>query len=255
MPPCALYIGALTAYVKVNSGGPTGELLQGLVKFSKVSACSEKGPSRTLGGEFLLKVAQLTFGPAENFPFVKNALLEANLQTDKVVDGICKLITPTMVGQLASKQKRDFVKECEQAMAEARQLCKAVSLPDELTIKHVGQLDVGCIGFLIGKGKEIEGIEYKSVSAISAALLAEVKATQLPVASAAPGGVDPIADIRADEQTRSDAAPETITQMKNLAFQSAKKGFVIDTHIHEKSTDTDMVFRIASISDSGVCCL
>ena len=128
LPPCASYIGALSTYVKLNSGGQSAELLHELVKFSKTFACSEKGPLRTLGGEFLMKVATLSFGPLEKYPLVKNALLEANLQTDKVVDGICKMITPTMVSQLAKQGNRATVKKCEALMEQARGICKTGNL-------------------------------------------------------------------------------------------------------------------------------
>ena len=56
LPPCANYIGALTAYAKSNSGGMSGELLNDLVKFSKMFGCDEKGALRALGGDQYQKI-------------------------------------------------------------------------------------------------------------------------------------------------------------------------------------------------------
>ena len=81
VPPCANYIGALTAYVKNNSGGMCGELLNDLVKFSKTFGCDEKGALRAFGGEFIWAVATLHFGALEKYPFVKTSLFKLGYQT------------------------------------------------------------------------------------------------------------------------------------------------------------------------------
>lgn len=60
MPPCAPYIATLASYVQANSGGIAGELLQELAAFSKAFACSEQGPNRALGSEFMARLMALT---------------------------------------------------------------------------------------------------------------------------------------------------------------------------------------------------
>ena len=64
LPQCAGWIGALTAYVKVNAGGTNGELLKELAAFAKSVGASDRGPTRTMGSEFLLRAAGMNWGKA-----------------------------------------------------------------------------------------------------------------------------------------------------------------------------------------------
>jgi hypothetical protein len=109
-PPCTPYMHAIAKYVENHSGGIDAELIADLCAFQKLYASSEKIP-KTLGGEYIHKVASLTFGPSEAFPYVVHALLKTNLSSKKSVDGICRLLLPSSVSQIASKPARAKVKE------------------------------------------------------------------------------------------------------------------------------------------------
>jgi hypothetical protein len=167
LPPCAPYIGVLSKYVQSNAGGATGELLQDLSKFQKAFACSQHGPSRILGSEYIAKVGGLAFGSGEKYPYLQNACLEANLSSPKVVDGVCKLLLPSHLSTLTVQANRPSIKECETLMSDARKLCKKMSVDEATRVLHVGKLDVRCILHLAKKGNEGEGKEYKSFSEIA----------------------------------------------------------------------------------------
>ena len=114
LPTCASYIDVLASYVKKNSGA--GALLHDLSSFQKAFGCGEKGAARALGSEFISRVSGLNFGVGVKLPYLKNACLKANLQSSKVVDGVCKLLYPSHVGALAAEKKRELAKSVEQLM-------------------------------------------------------------------------------------------------------------------------------------------
>ena len=54
MPTCSPYMETLAAYVQKLGGGAAAEdLLGDLNSFLKTFACSEQGPLRTLGSEYI----------------------------------------------------------------------------------------------------------------------------------------------------------------------------------------------------------
>ena len=263
LPPCASYIGSLTAFVKNNSGGMSGELLKDLVKFSKTFGCDEKGALRALGGEFISAVATLNFGGLEKYPFVKTSLFELNLQSNHLIDNICKFITPTIVKGLLHKDKRDHVKLCECVMQQARSISSSLNLTEELAIKSLGMLDVRCAAFLTGKGKALEGIDFNTVEEIEKTFLkdigisdANIKAGKLVAATEAEASEHAAPDEEDDPENNA-AAPESLAEMKDMAFQAAKMGYKVNAHIFEKSAPKDQpdkIYQIVSMSSTAAYC-
>ena len=123
LPTCASYIDVLAHYVKNFCGD--GALLNDLSSFQKAFGCSDKGAARALGSEFISKVSGLNFGPGIKNPYVQNACLKANLQSSKVVGGVCKLLLPSHVAALAADKKRALVNSAEKTMEDCRKLCDA----------------------------------------------------------------------------------------------------------------------------------
>ena len=171
LPPCAPYISTLAMYVQNNAGGVTGDLLKELSLHQKAFACNEGGASRAMGSEFMANLAKLKFGNAEMLPYVQNAAIKANMVAPghKIVDGFCRLILPSQVSSLASKENKPKCQEAEKIMASARDLCnKLPGLPQKKITKLLGQLDVRMILHVIKKGKDgPEGKEFPSLSAIA----------------------------------------------------------------------------------------
>ena len=88
-------------------------------------------------------------------------------QADKVLDGICRLLMPSSLSALAHKDNRQKVSAAEDLMCNARLLCDAHKIADRDKVQLVGKLDIRLVCFLLKKGKECEGKEYKTVQEIS----------------------------------------------------------------------------------------
>ena len=171
LPPCAGWVGALADYVKSNSGGMKGELLQELNTFRRAFRCSAAGSKRMLGSDFFRKLASMNFGH-ERFPYVLNACVKANLQSPatKHIDGFCKLISPQALTNLVSKEKRPLVREAETMMTDARQLASALKINPTETVKIIGKLDCRLVLHILKLGKVGEGRDYASIAEISEVL-------------------------------------------------------------------------------------
>ena len=170
MPPCAKWIALLANYVRINSGGVSGELLIELRDFSRAFGCTQESSIRTLGSEFFMKLNSLNFGPTERYPYVLNAVIKTNLSSPKVIDGVCKLIAPNNMSSLTSKPNRSLIKESERLMQDARKLIKTLQLPSGQVVTCIGQLDVRCILHILKKAKEAGDVVFDSINAIAEAI-------------------------------------------------------------------------------------
>ena len=250
MPPCAPYIRSLVTFVNANSGGVDGTLMDELSRFFKTFACSESGATRRLGSEFMNKLANLSFGPGERYPYVMNACIEVNLASPKVVDGVCRLLQPPQLQAIASKDNRVMVKAAEKLMCDARELCKKLHVPKSVSIKCVGKCDVRCILVIVKKVKEVEKKDLETIEHVAEALISDLADAGYKV---------DLATVISSAQPQSQAqpsapadVPETIEQLKSLTFQAAKLGFVPGAAVLLKHGDGTLC-RIKTVSDrSGV---
>ena len=251
LPSCASYIDVLANYVKNNSGA--GALLNDLSSFQKAFGCGAKGAARALGSEFISKVSGLNFGPGVKHPYVKNACLKANLQSKKVVDGVCKLLLPSHVAVLAADKKRALVNSAEKLMEDGRKLCDALSLADENRVVHIGMLDVRLILHICNKGNEGEGIDFKSFEDIAAAFVTDLqKDLGVLIDTSALSGTSMPSGSSGTRHLAHAAVNkiESIQQMKSIKYQASKEGFVINAMVVEKKHE-GTIFEIKSISDDG----
>ena len=164
MPVCKSWVKSLSTYVDQNSGGPDGELINELSDYAKAFHGSGDGLQRIIGGEFFDKINSLNWGSGAKFPYVKHALLEAQLASpaDKMQSGHCRLLMPSMSGELVKKDKRTDVLQAEKTMTEARTVCTALKLKTSAGIKFIGLLDVRLVLHLLKKGKDFESTVFKS---------------------------------------------------------------------------------------------
>lgn len=111
----------------------------------------------------------LNFGPAERFPFVLLALVEANLVSPagKVVDGICRLLTPAMLQQVSAKDARNNVRTAERLMRDARLLVDALNVGQSQKVRLVGMLDCRLACYLTKRNKEMEGKTFQGIPQIA----------------------------------------------------------------------------------------
>ena len=116
--------------------------------------------------EFIGKVATLKWGKAMSFPYVQNACLMTNLVSPKVSDGICKLLQPSAVSALTSKDNLVKVQEAEQLMQDARKLCDTMAASTPARTRAIGMLDTRCILHILKKHKDANDVAFESINAI-----------------------------------------------------------------------------------------
>ena len=98
-PPCHDYIAVLGRFVRLYGGGPGAPIVLWLDEFAKQHA-----ENRVLGEEFMTAVTDLQFEHgSKHYPIIRQALLALQLTSPKVINGICKLLTPSDVRQLAGQ--------------------------------------------------------------------------------------------------------------------------------------------------------
>jgi len=164
LPSCAGWSQELTAYVRRNGGGNSGELLHDLARFQK--AFASKGRRRMLGGEFIGAVTKLKLDPAKPTPFILQALLEVNLCGPTDADGMCRFIKPTTVGRLKAGDNQNNSLLAEAMMADARRLAKELHVEATVAARFTGQMDVRLICFLLNQQGILEETKYESVQEI-----------------------------------------------------------------------------------------
>ena len=168
MPPCAAYIKEVSLYVQRQAP----ELLAELALFQKAFACNDSGPHRVVGEQFLQKLNSLKWGATNPCPQILLAAIECQLicPAHKVIDGVCRLLTPGMLAQLVSKANKDAVLEAEHLMTEARKLCKASGAKEADRVKCLGRLDVRLMLFLTKSAKLAGQKIFDSIAAIAEAV-------------------------------------------------------------------------------------
>ena len=151
MPPCAGYIKDISSYVQRQAP----ELLTELGLFQKAFACNDSGPSRTIGEQFIQKLNSLKWGATHPCPHILLAAVECQLTcpSHKVVDGLCRLLTPGMLASLVAAANKPTVFEAERLMTEARKLVKASGASETDRVKALGRLDVRLMLFLTKSAK------------------------------------------------------------------------------------------------------
>ena len=139
--PAAKYSKVLAAVVRLQPS----ECLEDLGSFYKVHAEADagQGPSRHCGSEWFARLANLSFGKLEKYPWVINAAIKANLlaKGPKLTDGVCKLITTSHLSSLTTGGNRASIKEMEKIMNDCRTLCDKTGISGALKTILIGKLD------------------------------------------------------------------------------------------------------------------
>ena len=137
--PCSKYASILASVAKQT---PV-ECVHDLSEFWKAFQTSEATSSRFMGSEFLARLASLSFGKADRFPWVVNSCMKANMlsKDTKLVDGFCRLLTTSNLTSLTSLANRPNVAKMEKVMSLARAICTRANLEPSVTTLMVGRLD------------------------------------------------------------------------------------------------------------------
>ena len=162
--PCAKYCDVLGAVARKLPS----ECGRDLAAFYKACCGSGKETAaRYMGSEFLSRLAGLTFGKLDNFPWVLTAAWKANLlaSDNKVTDGFCRLVTTAHLSSLSAMGARDSVKKMERIMTSSRELVVRLHLPNALSVKILGLLDTRLIMYHLKLGKYADR-QFKSIDEI-----------------------------------------------------------------------------------------
>ena len=139
------------------------ECIQDLSAFYKAWACPAEGQGvvRHMGSEWIFKLSTLNFGKVDKFPWVVNAAFKANLTSkDKtLVDGFCKLVSATHLGQLAASSNRPSVCKAEKLMTRARELVAKLQLRAAESAMAIGKLDIRLVMYLMKMHKQMEQLD------------------------------------------------------------------------------------------------
>ena len=139
--PAVKYVKVLAAVTKLQPH----ECIEDLSGFFKMHAAAgdNNGTTRFMGSEWFARMANLSFGKIERYPWVINAAIKANLisKDQKLVDGFCKLITTGHLSSITSASNRATVKHMEKIMSDCRALCTKVQLSGSDKSLLVGKLD------------------------------------------------------------------------------------------------------------------
>ena len=185
-PPCHDYIAVLGRFVRLYGGGPGAPIVLWLDEFAKQHA-----ENRVLGEEFMTAVTDLQFEHgSKHYPIIRQALLALQLTSPKVINGICKLLTPSDVRQLAGPTWRSWSKvdkadiastvdEADVAFKAADQFLQGLATSGEINKDAAqdiyGRFIVRVGLHLTGRGKRgFEGAEHKNMQAIKNLFAEEV---------------------------------------------------------------------------------
>ena len=154
-PPCAKYIHIVKEYAQFYSGGKGAPILKYLASFSK-----HHGESKALGETFMSAVVELKFSTVSSkFPYLRSAMIATNLATDKVIDGIARLVVPNDVNMLKAKDKLVQVLAAETLLEECwNHLEKATAqgeVSDHAACNLFGKTSSGIVLFLLKKASKV----------------------------------------------------------------------------------------------------
>ena len=259
MPACKAWISALSAYVSVNAGGVEGQLLQELAHFAKTFGSGEKGPSRVLGSEFLMKLSSLNFGAGNRYPYILNACIETQLVSppNKLVDGVCRLLLPSTLNELTKKDHKKTIVEAESLMTQARGLCKKLNLSGVSKIKAIGKLDVRLVGYICKKGKEFEGKAFGSIGEVAEAFLADVS-TIVGMNISFSGATAPVVTSTAlvppdaPAPSGSPKSMQSVQQMQSKVYQAQQIGLTPAAFVIERGAGEAEVWQIKGYNGDTV---
>ena len=145
-----------------------------------LKAFARDDTSASLGGGFTQAVADLDF-KKHKVPHVANALLEAQLLSPKVVDGICRMVAVPKIVRLKAEASRQRVLQAEQMMEDARELGRQTKAQDDARYVHQLEfLDVRIIAVLLGMPKVSEKAEFTTREEASKGWWARLSARALP---------------------------------------------------------------------------
>ena len=250
--PCAGYASCLLAFIEKYGGGPQAPMIEFIDNVAKQFGCNA-----TMGESYWKALTYTEFSnKVSKFPLVRLSFLLANVSSDKIEDGVARLLSKSDLTKVASKSKAAAVKEAEELLQDALDIAEATSSNDAL-VQPLGQLFVR-VGLKLS-GKEKSGRERKehSFPDIQKAFLAGVGSCLKQVVKFEKWSID---KASAPQQSAITAAPKakavmaTLSDHSNPEWVASEAGFKVGGYVVEKGVDAspDRIYTIFGIDDKAV---
>ena len=174
-PACAPYIDSVGKLAILIGGGIGAPTLHFLDRFSKVY-----GESKTLGQEFVAAVVALDMSKTQKCACLRAAMIATNLVSDKVVDGISKLLVKHDVESVRSVRRKELAFEADAAIMTGMSIIEAACLEGQIEQEQsdhfIGMLMVRMVLVMFDKQKlSPEGREFKDYRHVKCELVKSIR--------------------------------------------------------------------------------
>ena len=120
--PCGPYCDHILNFVVDFGGGQNAPFITFMDAVAKEFGCNV-----TLGSSFWKALATLDFpSPTSKFPLIRIALALANMTSDKIKDGVARLLLDTDLAKFKAKAKLPMVEESEDALMDAMAITESL---------------------------------------------------------------------------------------------------------------------------------
>ncbi len=254
-PACTPYLDQVGQLAVQCAGGHGAPLVKFLDRFSK-----KFGENKVLGQEFVTAVVDLKMTATEPLVFVKVACCATNLISEKVVDGVSKLLVKADIQKLGGSSIKKVVSELEQLLKQGWDIGESLLHEGVITQEGVdiivGKFFVRSILLLTHKeGMGPEKKKYVDMNKIQCAFIKAVKAeTDNPDVN-----VGEWSNIEVDEtpnkddvqKTRKDDGLLSAADLADPRRVFANSGFKVHMNVKEKGCNEDDVYMILDIDADG----
>jgi hypothetical protein len=236
-----------------------------------------------LGRQYITKVATLNFGNLFKCPYIMNACLMVQMMSPphKIEDGFGKLVKPAQLVCLTSKANIEATKKADELLANAREVCTKIAVPDCTKARELGRLDSRVIMLLIDNQGILETTEFESLEHIAedhllhdrmhficcligscSLILLLVCLVPLAMQEFLKALNNPTVSLDSlwtnTNATNADAPPpkkaktaDTIDDMRSISHQLKKQGYDMGQTVSKKKGST-AIYIIKTISDEKV---
>ena len=261
-PVCAQYITAVGKLAMQIGGGAKGSVLFFMDRFAK-----SFGENKILGQEFVEAVVSLNLSKTNSCNYVRTALVITNLISEKVVDGVAKLLTPSDVNRLNGLAKKSMAIGLNEFIKHAWAICESAwdagYISEQSFDETCGRMMVRAILFCVDKQKLAPA--GMTIGATIDDIKCAFRDDILETATGAPVDFGEMTFVeKRDEKDEKDkdtkeksktnlVSDEVLMHMLSDDQQNdpvvvcKRHGFQIKDYVKEKGVEDGGVFRIAAI--------
>ena len=252
--PCAAYAQHILEFVQYFAGGENAPLVTFLDDVAKHFHCHVN-----LGENFWQALSQVTFhDTTKRFPLIRVAFALTNLTSDKVEDGISRLLQKQDLVRLSTKGSADEAWRLEQMLQDGLDIADKVS-SREAALQIIGQFFVRISLKATKKERLGRDTTVRSIAEIQALFLEDMgkliqkkivfekwDTANVKITAKAPAPA-PTTDAK--------SAVASLTDHGNATWIAQQNGFVVGQNVVKRGvpgTDTESLFVVFSISEEEV---